>query len=364
MFLTICFLFLSNFAPRAIAAPDQAGQSDVATSTTRQRANARTFFYQGQNSFQLKRYDEALLFFQQAAKLDPELAEAHFSIGAVFYAQFKYKSASESFAEAIRLRPNWMPAYFLKAEVDIGRSQSQQAKETALKAIQAQPNSAEAHYWLGKSIGSSQEALQHYEQAIRLNPRYAPAHSQKGLVYNLQGRDQEAVASYQRAIELDPQYVEAHDYLGRLYIKLKKYSLARVEIQILTELKDPNARHIEKQLQRAEKLAAAEEAIKLRPNDPKAIFNLGMAVMDDDPWRGDEHLLRARDLFQKAIRMGPKYVESHWGLGLCYIALRDMKAAQQEYAILQRLNKKLAAKLSQKIQSGPDIMPRFTSPDR
>ena len=52
--------------------------------------------------------------------------------------------------------------------------------------------------------GQNQEAIEHFQAALELDPEYAKTHSNLGLVLAAQGELDEAEASYRRALELDP----------------------------------------------------------------------------------------------------------------------------------------------------------------
>src|SRR5579871_2965395 len=52
--------------------------------------------------------------------------------------------------------------------------------------------------------GQSEEALEHYREAVRLNPDYAFAHSNLAQLLFAQGKKDEAIAQYQEAVRSDP----------------------------------------------------------------------------------------------------------------------------------------------------------------
>ncbi|MBS1812384.1 MAG: tetratricopeptide repeat protein [Acidobacteria bacterium] len=334
--------------------------------TPRQQREAQIAYYDGIKYLQAHEYEKALPALQQAITLYPDFAEAHLALGVIYYVQFKYKSASESFAETIRLRPNGLPPYLLKAEVDIGRGQAGQAEATAAQAIQVNPKSAEAHYWLGyarDTLGKTDEALKSYDLAITLNPKYAAAYNRKGMVASIQGRAAEAIALYKQAIEADGKYGDAHLNLCRIYIKQREFDLARTEVQSLTTIEDPNAKFVSHELQLAEKKDKAERALKVNPKNPQALCDLGMAIMEIDPFIKNDRFERATALFQQALRLSPKHAEAHFGLGLCYVERNETALAQKEYAILKRLNREMAMKLSQRIQEGRSRLPAIKFPN-
>lgn len=82
---------------------------------------------------------------------------------------------------------------------------------------------AEIHYNLGLDAmrnGRVQDALKEYDEALKLDERFADAHLGRGLVLELAfGRSAEAEREYRRALELRPGYSEAHNNLGQLLAK-------------------------------------------------------------------------------------------------------------------------------------------------
>jgi adenylate cyclase len=128
------------------------------------------------------------------------------------------KKAIAQFEEAIRLDPNFAPAYsglsdaYLWAGFNEGvftaAEAMPKAKATAEKAIRLDDNSAEAHTSLALFklfyefdwAGCERE----FRRAFALNPNYAFAHDQFGLMLAFQGRLDESLAEGKRATELDP----------------------------------------------------------------------------------------------------------------------------------------------------------------
>ena len=62
----------------------------------------------------------------------------------------------------------------------------------------------------------SDEAITHFQQALRLKPDYAEVHNGLGVALFKKGRIPEAIEHYQQAIRLKPDYPEAHNNLGML----------------------------------------------------------------------------------------------------------------------------------------------------
>ena len=85
--------------------------------------------------------------------------------------------------------------------------------------------SAIAHSSMGVVLdeeGQPREAVAHFEEALRINPKLAHAHNNWGIALARQGRWQEALPHYEEALRLNPAYTEARlnlavalDSLGR-----------------------------------------------------------------------------------------------------------------------------------------------------
>ncbi len=105
-------------------------------------------------------------------------------------------------------------------------------------------------------------------------------------------------------------------------------------------------------LTRAENMKRAREAIVANPNDPDALMDMGLAVMDGDHWVMDDRQKRAIVLFKKALDAKPDYPRAQHALVKAYIQLADSDATENknvdiELAKLRTLDPKLAAEMDQ-----------------
>jgi len=70
-------------------------------------------------------------------------------------------------------------------------------------------------------MGSLDEAIAAFEEALQVDPEYADAYFAIANSYNRKGNLDEAIAAIKKAIELDPLEALYHTELSRLYVQLK-----------------------------------------------------------------------------------------------------------------------------------------------
>ena len=63
--------------------------------------------------------------------------------------------------------------------------------------------------------GRVHEAIEHYEQALRIQPNYAEAHFNLGVAFQHTGRMQDAIEQYEQTLRIRPDFVQAQNYLMR-----------------------------------------------------------------------------------------------------------------------------------------------------
>ncbi|MDY6864550.1 MAG: tetratricopeptide repeat protein, partial [Halobacteriota archaeon] len=84
---------------------------------------------------------------------------------------------------------------------------------------------ANAYYYAGDFENAEKE----YGKAIRIDPDYAAAHNNLGVLFKDLKRYEEAEKEYGKAIRIDPDYAAAHNNLGVLFKDLKRYEEAEKE---------------------------------------------------------------------------------------------------------------------------------------
>jgi len=267
-----------NFAMPVNFIKDKIGSKKVTTikdsDITDYKKTTEYWFYLGLYYSNSGKYREALDAFNQALRIKPDDAEAHYNLGVVYWKSGMHKEAIESFKQTIRIRPNY----------------------------------AEAHKDLGIAYGKLvmyKEAIESLKQAIRIKPNDAEAHYNLGVTYFHLVMYKEAIESFTQAIRIKPDYAEAHHNLGTAYVTSGKYR---------------------------EALEVFKQALRINPDDAEAHYNLGIAYGTSGKNR------EAVEAFKQALRIKPDYAKAHYYLGISYFILKDIDSALNEYKILKDLD--------------------------
>jgi tetratricopeptide (TPR) repeat protein len=157
-------------------------------------------------------FDKASEELQKAIQNQPNYAEAHYTLGTVFKQQGKLPEAAASLREAIRLQPDFAGAHTTLAAVlrQLGDAQGAAEEAKAGARISASSNNLQTATFSTNSgkrllgVGDVDAAIAEFRSAIRSEPNYAAAHYQLGLALQQSGKKDEAKKEFERATELDP----------------------------------------------------------------------------------------------------------------------------------------------------------------
>jgi len=83
----------------------------------------------------------------------------------------------------------------------------------------------------------TEEAIPHFEKAIRLRPRYAVAQGKLGTALASLGKPEEAIKHLRQAVKLNPRSPEMHNNLGAVLLSLRRPSEALPEFEAAVKLK-------------------------------------------------------------------------------------------------------------------------------
>lgn len=175
--------------------------------------NAVLFNNLGRACILQKRFSRAREHFEQAIRLDPDLAEAWFNLAEVNAAENRPLEAVELYRSAIEKQPDMYAAHNNMGNVLRVLKRYPEAIEAFQKVVEHNPQLAEAHYNLGSAYQDNAqyaEALQHLATAIHIRPEYAHAWSNLALACKNTGDLDRARSYFDRALQIDPDLALAH----------------------------------------------------------------------------------------------------------------------------------------------------------
>jgi protein O-mannosyl-transferase len=118
------------------------------------------------------------------------------------------------------------------------------------EALRLNPNSVEVRDNLGAALaaqGKLDQAIAQYAEALRLNPNYAKAHNNLGAALAAQGKLDQAESQYAEALRLEPDYAKARNNLGLALAKQGKIDDAIIIFQNALKI-NPNDTTAQKML--------------------------------------------------------------------------------------------------------------------
>lgn len=158
----------------------------------------RTLFAQGRNSADQRK--DALTLTKESYEL---------------IVKYDYDGAIRKAELAIRKDPTIAEAHKNLAVAYCDSGRPEQALAPVQKALSLAPNLHTSRYVYGKTLFKLErftEAIQEFQKAIRINPKYAKAYYLMGRAYDLSNNPQAAEAALDQAVQLKPD----DDYFRRL----------------------------------------------------------------------------------------------------------------------------------------------------
>ena len=162
---------------------------------------------------------ESIAPIQQALRLKPGFAQAHYDLANAWLALGKTSDAIAEYTAALTLNPDDAQAHYNLANALLQSSRLPEAISQYEQALQLIPGSAEIRGNYGQALmraGRTADALAQFQQAAQLDPASPIAAFNLGLALAQTGRTADALVQFQRALQLDPHFTPAQQILTRL----------------------------------------------------------------------------------------------------------------------------------------------------
>ena len=277
--------------------------------------------------------DEAERRFEEALRLDPSLASAHFNAGLARERRKDYVGAEARYRETLALAPKDARAWDRLGFVLGLQGHTAEALSLFERATALSPTSFDAHYHLGATrwwTNRADLARAPLETAVQLDPKNADARYYLGLTLLQLGEQDAGIRSLRRAVSLAPGLAVAHERLGAALRESGDLDEAAASLAEALRL-DPTRADAANtlglvQMQRGEADAAVATFAALvarAPDNLTARHNLGTAYLQ----KGD--LKAAVETFRDLVARDPSNAEGFYNLGAALKQQDDFAAAEQ-----------------------------------
>jgi tetratricopeptide (TPR) repeat protein len=182
--------------------------------------------------------DAALACYDEAIRLNPQLAAAHNNRANTYLRLGRIGDAIASYREASRLAPEVSLYHYNFGSALLDAEDFETAREQLQIAVSSGPKHAATYLNLGlafSGLGRYEEAIEAYDEAVRLDPTNLSALAGRAIALSSLGRFEEAAEAHRTAIEAlqqalradDPAYIQVYRYLAEALANLGKWDEAR-----------------------------------------------------------------------------------------------------------------------------------------
>lgn len=239
----------------------------------------------------------------------------------------KFSAAAVEYWEAARLNPNMADARFKIANLHYYNGWNQEALDGLDAVEKVDPNYPGLHLLRGKIYDRTEEIDEKFaalRQAVTAQPENPEAHYYLGIVYQQKGMTEAAIKEYKKAVELDSEptaannaaILKAHLHLGRIFKRGKDAEKAEEELRKALEL-DPTSAEVISELrilygQQAESYKrqrqydkAAEKYGEILKIDPKDLRNIGIYMELGARYEQEGLYDKAAEMYEAARELDP-----------------------------------------------------------
>jgi tetratricopeptide (TPR) repeat protein len=198
--------------------------------------------------------DEAVVPLMQAHKAAPHRADLLFALAQTSQEIGFYADAVTAIDQYLKLRPNDDIARRERGFCMIRSAKLDQGMEDLRWYVQKHPEDPRGFYELGigETVREPDKALEHFDQALAIDPKFNAARYARGVLYYQKGRTEESIADLKLVVTADPSDFGSLDALGQDYMRLRKYE---------------------------EALEVLQRAFKLAPKDPKVLTHYSRVLV-------------------------------------------------------------------------------------
>ena len=203
------------------------------------RHDARVYNKRGLAHVGTRNYEQAIVEYSKAIKLDPSYAEAYNNRSTAHLLMSNYGEAVADCTLALKLAPDFVTTYVNRGIAYTGLREYEKAIADYDTALQLTPKNAYAFYNRGNThlwMTEYKEAVGDYSQAIALDNEFLAAYINRGVAHNELKNYDLALADFSQAIDLNPDYVYGYYNRGNVYRDLDQHAEAVADYSKVIDL--------------------------------------------------------------------------------------------------------------------------------
>ena len=181
----------------------------------------------GQELLDKGQYKEAVESLKKAVKLSPTEAGPHYTLGVAYRMLNQYDDAIVEFSEAVKIDSALSDAFLRRGVCWYYKDEFALAQSDFDDASGGSANDPRPLTWKGMTLvrlGQLRDAVNVYSEALRYDNHYAPAHVNRGLAYIALKEYDKAVADFDEAIRSTPKDASLYFKRGVAQGGLKDWS--------------------------------------------------------------------------------------------------------------------------------------------
>jgi tetratricopeptide (TPR) repeat protein len=228
-------------------------------------------------------------------------------------------------ASSVRASANEAAAIFRRALALHRGNRLMEAEAAYRQVLEVEPDHFESLHLIGvicHQCGNHAAAVRQIDAALKVNPRNAAAHSNRGLALQELGRFEDALASFERALAIEPDDPDvlmsrglALAALGRHGEAVTNYDRALAISPDHVDALTNRGSALQALNRPAEALASYERALAISPDHPEALANRGIVL---HALKRDAEALASLD---RALAVRPHHPETLANRGVVLHAL-------------------------------------------
>jgi DNA-binding winged helix-turn-helix (wHTH) protein/TolB-like protein/Tfp pilus assembly protein PilF len=202
------------------------GERNAVSKSLTESADALALYQKGRFEWNKRNFQgstEAERLFRNAIAEDPNFALAYVGLADTIAMRTDVQEAYGALQKALEIDPNLAQAHATLGFLQMFHEWNWQEAETELKkSIELNPGYATAHHWYATLLeieGRNAEAKAEFERAFEINPFSYNFLADLGQAYYFNHEYDKAKEYCRKALEIYPDFIFAHDYLFLTYLQ-------------------------------------------------------------------------------------------------------------------------------------------------